>query len=106
MIAPPHPKRVGCRPMAAELKRAFGLAVRLERVRRGLSQRRLATAARVDRAHLSGIERGKVDPGIEVQYRLAQALGTSVMRLWAQVAAEADQAQAHEEGGGESRPES
>ncbi len=76
--------------MAQELKQAFGLEIRLERVRQGLSQRRLAALAKVDRAHLSFIERGLVDPGIEVQHRLAQALGTSVTRLWALVAEETD----------------
>lgn len=74
--------------MAEEVKLAFGMAVRVARMRKRYSQRQFALMARIDRAYLSKLEAGKADATIEVQYRIAQALGTTVTRLWEKVAVE------------------
>jgi transcriptional regulator with XRE-family HTH domain len=67
-----------------EIRRAFGLAVRIFRERRGWNQAQLARASSVDRGYISRIETGSVDPGLQVQRRLAEALGVSLTELVAQ----------------------
>jgi len=68
----------------SEVRRAFGLAVRIFRERRGWSQAQLADASKVDRGYISRIEKGTVDPGLELQRRLADALGISHSELLVQ----------------------
>lgn len=68
----------------SEIRRAFGLAVRIFRERRGWNQAQLARASSVDRGYISRIETGSVDPGLQVQHRLADALGISLAELAAQ----------------------
>ena len=68
----------------SEIRRAFGLAVGIFRDRQGWSQARLAQLAGIDRGYLSRIESGSVDPGLEMQRRLADALGISHSELIAQ----------------------
>ncbi len=68
----------------SEVRRAFGLAVRIFRERRGWSQAQLAQAAGIDRGYISRIESGSVDPGLEMQRRLADALSISHTELIAQ----------------------
>lgn len=67
-----------------EIRHAFGLAVRIFRERRGWNQAQLARASSVDRGYISRIETGIVDPGLQVQRRLAEALGISLTELMAQ----------------------
>ena len=69
----------------SEVVRAFGLAVRIFRERQGWSQAQLAEASKVDRAYISRIELGNVDPGLETQRRLADALGVTHTELIAQM---------------------
>lgn len=52
--------------------------VRHLRAARGLSQEALAVDARVAAPYLSGIERGLVNPTVDVLDRLADALGVEV----------------------------
>src|SRR4030088_691774 len=61
----------------SEIRRAFGLAVRIFRERQGWSQAQLAQSAGIDRGYISRIESGSVDPGLEIQRRLANALSIS-----------------------------
>jgi transcriptional regulator with XRE-family HTH domain len=67
-----------------EIRQAFGLAVRIFRERRGWNQAQLANASDIDRGYISRIETGLVDPGLQVQRRLAEALGVSLTELVAQ----------------------
>ena len=62
-------------------RRSFGLAVRRERERLGLSQEDFAERANVHRTYVSSIELGKVNVGIEVAYQLAMALGLRFSQL-------------------------
>ena len=66
-------------PKATEFsRRTFGVVVRRERERRGLSQEDFAELAEVHRTYVSSIELGKVNVGLEVANDIAIALG---MRL-------------------------
>ena len=65
----------------ATMGAAFGLAVRFARSRRGWSQEKLAVEAGLDRAYVSRIERGDVEPGLSVQERIAVALGMPLAEL-------------------------
>ena len=64
-----------------EVRAAFGRAVAVERARRDWTQAELATRAGIERAHLSRIEAGGVDPGLVVQEKIAQALGLTLADL-------------------------
>jgi transcriptional regulator with XRE-family HTH domain len=68
----------------AEIRHAFGLAVRIFRERRGWNQGELSRASGVDRGYISRIETGSADPGLQVQRRLAEALEISLTELIAQ----------------------
>ena len=65
----------------SEVRRAFGLAVRIFRERQEWSQAKLAQAAGIDRSYLSKIETGSVDPGLEIQRKLADALSVNLSEL-------------------------
>lgn len=58
---------------AAVLKK-FGARVREIRDGVGISQEQLALKARIDRAHVSGIETGRHNPGVVHIYRIAAVL--------------------------------
>lgn len=60
---------------------AFGLAVRRRRVMAGLSQERLAELAGVERAYVSALERGRRNPTLLTQQRIAAALGLTLGEL-------------------------
>lgn len=64
-----------------DLRLRFGLAVRRRRVLAGISQERLAELAQVERAYVSALERGKRNPTLLTQQRLAGALGLSLHQL-------------------------
>jgi len=59
----------------------FGRNVARLRNEAGLSQNGLAERADLDRAYLSGIERGARNPGIKTVVRLAQALSVTPDQL-------------------------
>ena len=62
-------------------RRTFGLAVRGERERLGVSQEDFAENAHVHRTYISSIELGKVNVGVEVANLLALALGMKLSDL-------------------------
>lgn len=59
----------------------FGDVIRTHRKRRNLSQENLAALANLSRAYVGLIERGAVQPSIEIIDKLAQALGERVSDL-------------------------
>jgi len=63
------------------IKKAFGSAVRKRRKKIGLSQEKLAEFADIHRTYVSSIELGKVAVGIDVSYKIARALKTSLHKL-------------------------
>lgn len=64
-----------------DVRVAFGLAVRRQRKQASLSQERLAELAHVERAYVSALERGKRNPTLLTQQRIALALGTTLQQL-------------------------
>jgi transcriptional regulator with XRE-family HTH domain len=64
-----------------DVRAAFGLAVRQQRTLVGISQERLAELAGVERAYVSALERGKRNPTLVTQQRIAAALGVTLQQL-------------------------
>jgi len=64
-----------------DLIAAFGLAVRRARTELGLSQEGFASLAELDRTYVSSLERGKRNPTLATQHRLAKALGYRLSAL-------------------------
>lgn len=60
---------------------AFGKALRMTRMEKGLSQEQLALAGDVDRTFVSRSERGERQPALATVFLLAEALGVSAATL-------------------------
>jgi transcriptional regulator with XRE-family HTH domain len=67
--------------MRHDIAKQFGQRVRKARLERGLSQETLAAKADIDRAFLSGIERGVENPTLFTIQAIADALETGVGNL-------------------------
>ena len=67
--------------MRHDIAKQFGQRVRKARLERGLSQESLAAKADIDRAFLSGIERGVENPTLFTIQAIADALETGVGNL-------------------------
>jgi len=61
---------------------AFGTRVRQLREEHGWSQEDFAHRAELDRTYVSGIERGRRNPTLDIIHRLARALGVQVADLF------------------------
>lgn len=66
------------------IKQRFGKAIRRRRRELDLSQEELAERAEMHRTYISDIERGIVNPSLEVIEKLTDALGTTVAELFVQ----------------------
>ena len=64
-----------------ERKRMLGAAIRRERERQGLSQRKLALMAGSNQTHIWEIENGGVSIGLGLLCRIADSLGVEVRAL-------------------------
>jgi transcriptional regulator with XRE-family HTH domain len=64
-----------------DLRPAFGRRVRALRQKRGLSQEQLAERADLHWTYISGIERGRRNPGLNILGRLACALDVPLPKL-------------------------
>lgn len=71
----------GPESVGRDLRQAFGLAVRRRRTQIGLSQEKLAELSGVERAYVSALERGKRNPTLMTQRRIAAALGVTLQQL-------------------------
>ena len=58
-----------------------GWNVRRVRVARGVSQERLAFDAGVDRSYVGGLERGEMNPSVDILERLASTLQVATHEL-------------------------
>lgn len=65
-------------------RRLVARNLRRIRVERGLSQEKLATDARVDRAYLGGLERETENPSVDLLDRVAAALSVTITELFVQ----------------------
>ena len=64
-----------------DVRRAFGERVRRLRLQRGLSQEALAEQAGLHWTYISGVERGRRSPGLNVIAKLAAALHVTLGKL-------------------------
>ena len=65
----------------SSLAKKFGLEVRRQREKLGLSQEEFAQKAKIHRTYVSSIELGKVDPSLSVAYKVAQALNMKLGQI-------------------------
>lgn len=70
------------------VSRAFGATIRAVREEKGWSQEEFAHRARIHVTYLSGLERGRRNPTLNVIARLARALGVPLSRLFGQAGSE------------------
>lgn len=73
------------RPEAELVALALGHTIRRLRGQRGLTQRTLAERAGLTHQHVSGVERGRVNPTLRTITALARALGMSLPTLFGEV---------------------
>ena len=64
-----------------DIRRVFGLNMRLRRLAAGISQEVLAETMGVDRAHISSMERGRANVTLTTLWQAGQALGVSAAEL-------------------------
>jgi transcriptional regulator with XRE-family HTH domain len=62
-------------------RQEFGMAIRRRRHKLNLSQENFADMADIHRTYVSKIELGKVDMGIGVSYKIAEALNLPLSKL-------------------------
>jgi transcriptional regulator with XRE-family HTH domain len=74
-------------PIRSPTHAAFGDVIRDLRNRRGISQESLALLCGLDRTYISGIERGTRNPSLANILKLASALDTSPVEIFARVQA-------------------
>lgn len=69
----------------ADIRVAFGKAVRRLRTDRGLSQEDFAHKARIDRSYMGKIERGEVNISIDNMHKVAKGIGLTIGQLMLEV---------------------
>jgi transcriptional regulator with XRE-family HTH domain len=72
----------------ADIRVAFGKAVRRLRAERELSQEDFAHKAKIDRSYMGKIERGEVNISIDNMQKLAKGLALTLGQLMVEVDAE------------------
>jgi transcriptional regulator with XRE-family HTH domain len=70
---------------SSDLRAAVGAAIRAIRTGQSIPQERLAALAGVDRAFMGRLERGETNPSVETLAKVADALGTPLDVLFAEV---------------------
>ena len=65
-----------------EIDKIVGMNIRLERVKRGISQEKLADLAGVARSTMGIIERGEQSPSIQTLAKVANALDVDIRKLF------------------------
>jgi transcriptional regulator with XRE-family HTH domain len=64
-----------------DIATAFGMALRAERKRKGLTQEQLALEADLRRTFISSVELGEKQPSITTVFKLSKALGIKPSKL-------------------------
>jgi transcriptional regulator with XRE-family HTH domain len=70
--------------MPEDVRRLVGRNVRRLRIAAGLSQAKLSELMGVDRAYISGLEKGERNPTIITLWHTAKALGVKLQELTAE----------------------
>ena len=68
--------------MPEDVRRLVGANVRRLRIAAGLSQAALSERMGVDRAYVSGLEKGERNPTVVTLWHIAKALGVKVRALF------------------------
>lgn len=63
------------------MSKKFGLKVKIERVKLGISQEKLAEIAGLNRNSIGSIERGETSPTLDTIDSLAKAFGLSLQEI-------------------------
>jgi transcriptional regulator with XRE-family HTH domain len=63
------------------ISKFFGQVVREERIKRGISQEKLAQLAQLHRTYMSRIEAGQVRLGLDAAEKLANGLGVPLSEM-------------------------
>jgi transcriptional regulator with XRE-family HTH domain len=72
-----------------ETRSLFGAAVRRIRLKKAISQERLAEVADLDRSYVGAVERGERNPSLIVIKKIAVALGVKLSTLFSECEAKA-----------------
>lgn len=67
------------------LRKALGMALVSIRERRGFQQQQVAKELETTRGHLSGMERGRGDPGLSMMWRLSAVLRVTPVALMREI---------------------
>ncbi len=65
-----------------EIDKKVGMNIRLERVKRGLSQEALADMAEIARSTMGILERGEQSPSVQTVFKVANALNVDMYKLF------------------------
>ena len=65
-----------------EIDKKVGMNIRLERVKRGLSQETLADMAEIARSTMGILERGEQSPSVQTVCKVANALNVDMYKLF------------------------
>lgn len=69
------------RNIESKLNNKIGIKIKFERIKKGLSQERLAELANLDTGTISKIERNAMSPTIVTVEKIANALGMTFIEL-------------------------
>ena len=67
--------------MEQELRERIALNMKIERVKKGFTQEKLAEISEISTKHITKIEKGKVTPSIYLVYKIAKALEVTIDTL-------------------------
>ena len=67
--------------MEQELRQRIALNMKIERVKKGFTQEKLAEISEISTKHITKIEKGKVTPSIYLVYKIAKALEVTIDTL-------------------------
>ncbi len=67
--------------MENEFRKIIALNIKLQRIRKNLTQEQLAEISEISTKHITKIENCKVTPSSYLLYKIAMALNTSMDRL-------------------------
>ena len=68
--------------IATNVTKSFGLKVKIERIKKNLSQDALAELSGISRAYLGVVERAESIPSIETAASIAKGLGIELYKLF------------------------
>ena len=64
--------------MEQELRQRIALNIKIERVKKGFTQEKLAEISGISTKHITKIENSKVTPSVYLIYKIAKALEVSI----------------------------